>query len=205
MSIDIDDRTRHDLLYRLRWNVLDPTEHIEVATGPPEQAIFVPFLDHPLANESLFNPPLSCIDEINIRDFADKRARDIYYPEEERYKPPTALQIVNSDGSPITLGQFVTELHAYIRHNLEEVKRVKGELYGERVTHADGSQGRNITAGRPVTLPDDVGIFFNNVMPIDRDGSIRLLIKLHAEGEFSWPKGFWATRLLQVGNYEAQQ
>jgi hypothetical protein len=205
MSIDIEDRTRHDLLYRLRWNLLDSAEHIEIATGPLDQIINLPFLGHPLANESLFNPPLSCIDEITIRDFADKEDQDIYYPKEERYKPPTALKITNSDGSPITLGQFVTELHTYVEDNLEELKKVKGEMYGEHVTHADGSYGRNITAGRPVVLPNDVGIFFYTVMPIDRDGSIRLLVRLYAEGEFYWPKGFWAMRLLQVHNREIQQ
>ena len=203
--MNLHQRIRQDLLYRLRWNVLDAAEDIEIATGPYDQTVNMLFFGHPLADKPLFDPPLSCIDEVIIRDFSDKRGRDIYYQEEERYQPPAALRIDNQDGSPITLRHFVTEVHNYVGRNLEEIKRVKGEMYGEPVAHADGTQGKVITFGRPVRLPDSIGIFFDRVMSVNRDGTVRLLLMLHAEGEFSWPKGFWTSRLLRVRNHEARR
>jgi hypothetical protein len=160
MATDVDERLRQDLLFRLRWDLSGAVEDIEIATGSYSQTVNMAFLGHPLADESLFDPPLSCIEQVNIRDLADKENRDIYYPKEQRYQPPAALKINNEDGSPITLQQFVTELHSYVQRNLEEIKKVKGEMYGEPVTHADGTQGRVITAGRPVKLPDDIRILF---------------------------------------------
>lgn len=205
MAISLDRRLRQDLLYRLRWDLSGTTEDIEIATGSYDQTVNMPLLGHPLADEPLFDPPLSCIEQVNVRDLTDKVDRDIYYPKEQRYQPPAALKIDNEDGSPITLRQFVTQFHAYVDRNMEEIKRVKGELYGEPVTHADGTQGRVITAGRPVKLPDDIGIFFDKVMPVGRDGDVWLLVSLYAEGEGSRPNGFWAPRLPFVRVYEARR
>jgi hypothetical protein len=159
MAMSLDRRLRQDLLYRLRWDLSGTVEDIEIATGSYDRTVNMPFFGHPLADEFLFDPPLSCNEQVNIRDLTDKVDRDIYYPKEERYQPPTALKIDNDDGSLITLRQFVTELHAYVHRNLEEIKRVKSELYGKPVTHADGTLGRVVTAGRPVKPPDDVRIF----------------------------------------------
>jgi hypothetical protein len=205
MIVSLDQRIRQDLLWRLCWNLVDAAEDIEIATGPHDRVIKMPLLSHPLANESLFDPPLSCIDQIYIRDFGDQADRDIYYPEEERYKPLAALRIEHGNGFPITLRQFVTELHSYARCHLIELIKVKGVLYGEPVTHADGTQGRVITAGRPVRLPDDISIYFHKVMPLCRNNGIWLSVTVYADGEVSWPGGMWASRLSKVRNYEARR
>jgi hypothetical protein len=205
MITSLGQRIRQDLLWRLRWNVVDAAEDIQIATGPYDQSTNMPFVSHPLANESLFDPPLSCINQIDIRDFGDQVDRDIYYSEEERYKPPAALRIENEDGVPITLRQFVTELHSYAKCHLKELRKVKGVLYGEPVTHADGTQGRVITAGRPVRLPDDIAIYFHKVMPLYRNNGIWLSVTVYADGEVSWPGGMWASRLSKVGNHEARR
>lgn len=73
---------------------------------------------------------------------------------------------------------------------MAELKRVKSEMYGEEVTHADGTKGRMIVAGRPVVLPEDIAIWFSKVMVIKRDGSVGLSVSLWAEGETTWPRGF---------------
>jgi hypothetical protein len=205
MAIDLTRSLREDLLYRMRWDLSGAMEDIEIVTGSYDQTVNMAFLGHPLADESIFDSPLSCIEQITIRDFADLEDMQIYYPKEERYQPPAALKINNENGSPITLRQFVTELHAYVDRNLEEIKRIKGVTYGEPVTHADGTQGRIITAGRPVKLPDDIRIFFNRGMPCDRDGSVHIIVSLFAEGERFWPNGFWAPRLTMIRVYEAQR
>jgi hypothetical protein len=67
---------------------VDAAEDIEITTGPHDRIINMPFLSHPFANKSLYDLPRSCIDRIDIRDFGDQVSRDIFYPVEERYKPP---------------------------------------------------------------------------------------------------------------------
>jgi hypothetical protein len=205
MCSSLDQRVRQDLLWHLRWNLVDAVEDMEIATGPHDRIINMPFLSHPLANESLFDPPLSCIDQIAIRDFGDQADRDIYYPEEERYKPPAALKIENENGVPIQLRQSVTKLHSYARCHLKELRKVKGVMHVEPVTHADGTQGRVITAGRPVRLPDDIGIYFHKVVLLCRNNCICLSVTVYADGEVSWPGGMWASRLSRVRNYEARR
>jgi hypothetical protein len=143
----------------------------------------MPLSTHAHAEASLFEPPLSCIKQINIRDFTDKLDRDIEYPEEQRCKPPIALKIDNEDGSPITVRKSIVEFQAYVQHNMQDLRRIKGEMCGELVKHADGIQGRIITHGRPVELPEDIRFYFNRAMPYDRDDSIGMLISLHTEDE----------------------
>jgi hypothetical protein len=72
MCSSLDQRVRQDLLWRLRWNLVDAAEDIEIATGPHDRIINMPLISHPLANEFLFDPPLNCIDQIDIRDFKDQ-------------------------------------------------------------------------------------------------------------------------------------
>lgn len=200
-------RLREDLLWRLRWNLATPLSQVSLATGPWDHTINVPFLNHTLAEEPLFDTRLSCIDEVFIRDFADKEDREIYYDADEpgRYVPPPQLKIVNANGSAITLRQFVGEVHAYVRLHMEELRRVKGEVYGTHVIHANGTRATEIVCGRPAKVPDDAGIFFYSAMPIHRDGKMRLRVWLLAEGEALWPKDFWETRLRQIGWSEARR
>jgi hypothetical protein len=129
--------------------------------------------------------------------------RDIYYPEEERYEPPAALRIGNEDGFPITLRRFVTKLYVYATYHLKELRQVRSVLYGESVTHADGTQEGVITARCPVRLPDYISIYFPKIMPLCRNNGIWLSVTVHADGEVSWPGGMWANRLSKVRIYEA--
>jgi hypothetical protein len=199
------DSIRQDLLYRLHWNFQAPLEEVTIATGEPtDQATYVPLFGHPLANESLANPPLSCIYELTIRDFGEKQDRQLEpddEPEEEEflYKPPPALKVWNKNGNVITLGQFVTEVHEYVSRNMEEILRVKGELFGELLTHADGSQMRVITEGRPVLLPIDIGVYFVRVRGGMRDGRVILDVTLFADGEWDISMDrFWARQSSQA-------
>jgi hypothetical protein len=62
MVMSLDQRLRQVLLWHLRWNLVDAAEDIEIATGPHDRIINMPFFSHSLANESLFDSPPSCID-----------------------------------------------------------------------------------------------------------------------------------------------
>ncbi|CAO2655985.1 Nn.00g047880.m01.CDS01 [Neocucurbitaria sp. VM-36] len=154
---DMGDRIREDILFRLRWNVLATLDSIEIATRHHNEVVFVPFFGNPSAQESIAQPPLNRV-EVNIGEFLNKRSLD-YGEEEDRYKPPAALIIENVDGSPITVGHYVTQAHAYLNEHIEEIKKVKGELYGKVEKRDDGTTVRSITYGQPY-LPPDTKIFF---------------------------------------------
>jgi hypothetical protein len=187
---------RDNLLKRLQWDVAGPLSGIEIATGPPNQLINESLLDSTLGHEPLYDRLCNRIDEIIIRDFSDREDRDIYYPKEERYKGPPALEINNEDGRPITLRQFVTEAHAYVARNMEELRRVLSTTYGELIIHEDGTREHRTICGRPVKLPDDLRIFFAFVMAFirEKDGKNVIIVRLIAEGGPLWSPSFWANR-----------
>ena len=124
----LNDRLREDLLYRLRWNVLAPLDDIKIRTGAGDPTTDVPLFDSHLANESIANPPISRIDEVYMGDLVTRA--ELRHETEWKLKQPTAPTINNEDDSPITLEQFVKELHAYMNLNMEILKQAKTELYG---------------------------------------------------------------------------
>jgi hypothetical protein len=194
----LNDRIREDLLYRLRWNVLATLDNIEIATGPYDQTTNVPLFGHPLADESIADPPFSRIDEVCIAECLDKVVIRHEIPEEYRYKPPPALTINNEDGNPITLGQFVTQTHAYLNIHIEELKRAKGELYGKV---EEGTLNRSYS-DKPY-LPPNIAFFFSKVSAVQIGQIVRISTHVFAEGQdFRSTDQFWATRLRQAHSHE---
>ncbi|KAF1950075.1 hypothetical protein CC80DRAFT_598496 [Byssothecium circinans] len=178
-------------------NILTSPDSIEIATGPLNQnqtttpTTTVPFLTHAFADESLAQPPLSRIDKVLLADCWGKTDQELFMPEEYRYKPPPALTITNDDGSAITLGQFVSHVHAYLNTHMEEVKKVKGEMYGKLVTKEDGRMVREITYGES-WLPPDISFFFSQVYAMLVGEEVWVSVKVFAEGEFGWDVDrFW--------------
>jgi hypothetical protein len=197
----LNDRIREDLLYRLRWNVFATLDDIEIATGPYDQTTNVPLLGHPLADKSIANPSFSRIDKVYIGECLDKVVVRHEIPEEYRYKPPPPMTINNEDGSPITLGQFVTQTHAYLNIHMKELKRVKGELYGELVKNEDGSWTRSIS-DKPY-LPPNIAFFFSKVWAVQVGQIVQISTLVFAEGQdFRSTDQFWATRLRQAHSHE---
>ncbi|KAH6870097.1 hypothetical protein BKA58DRAFT_171295 [Alternaria rosae] len=192
----LQDRVREDLLYRLRWNVLAPLDDIKIRTGPGDSTTDVPLFEHYLANESIASPPFSRIDEVCVGEYLNRV--DIRYEEHERYKPPPALTIDNANDSPITLGQFAKETHAYLNLHMEELKLAKGMLFGKPsgVTE-DGIVIRTIS-DEPYS-PPDIGFFFMHVAAIQIGKVVRFSTRVFAEGErWRTTDTFWATQLKQA-------
>jgi hypothetical protein len=199
----LTDRVREDILYRLRWNVLATLDDIEIATGPLDQATYVPLFGHPLADESIANPPFSRIDRLCISECLDKVVYRYEIPEEYWYKPPPATTINNEDGSPITLGQFVTKTHAYLNEHMEELKRVKGEIYGEVVRNEDGSFSRMICVDSKPCLPPNIALFFDKVFAVQIDDIVQFSTRVYAEGQDSRSTDqYFATRARQARRCE---
>jgi hypothetical protein len=197
----LTDRIREDLLYRLRWNVLATLDNIEIATGSYDQTTNVPLFGHPLADEPIAVPPFSRIDEVYIAECLDKVDFRHEIPEEYRYKPPPALTINNEDGNPITLGQFVTQTHAYLNVHIEELKKAKGELYGKVVTNEDGTWAR-VISDEPY-LPPNIALFFSKVSAVQIGQIVQFSTHFFAEGENTHSTDqFWATQLRQAHSHE---
>jgi hypothetical protein len=109
------DRIRLEILLRLRWSILGSLEDIRIQTSINEDGTeeCQPLFSHPLAMELLAAPPVSRL-QLNATDITEaKYFRTV--SEDYRYEP---LVIENADGSPITIGNFVTQTH----HHLSEHK-----------------------------------------------------------------------------------
>lgn len=203
---------RKNILYRLRWPILSPLSPIQISTGSisltfdsannrttsldTSRTTLVPLFSSPLADESIFTPPLSRIDEICISECAEKQG---YYDSHDLYDyiAPAPLSICNDDGRPITLGQFVKEVHAYYLANVTAVKDNKAETYG--VLNESG--GRTITCGKPY-LPDNVGFWFHRAFAVGLGERVRVSVDVVVEGD-AWTmrgmEGFWEMQLRKAG------
>jgi hypothetical protein len=193
-------RIRIDLLYRLQWNVFAALENITVSKDTNGQEI-VPFLDDAAADELLADPPLSRV-QVRLDDCEEKRAHD-ENDEEDRYRPPAPLTISNEVGTPITMRQFVTRVHAYFNENKNEIKAVKGESYGRPMYSEDGRVvGREHVYGQNF-MPDDTAIFLNNVLVGGPEDAPVLDLSLFAEGERNVPTdAFWSLQLKKAETHD---
>jgi len=160
------------------------------------------FQDHPLADESLARPPLSRIDAVCIGPCLTRLDMDLEADEEYRYKPPAALTINNEDGSAITLRQFVSEAHAYLNEHMDEIKKLKGEMYGKLEIRDDGTRVRTITYGQSY-FPPDIALFFRRVHAVSIDEAVQISVDVFAEGEFDWTTDeFWTIQRRQAKHCE---
>lgn len=143
--------------------------------------------NHSLAQEPISTPPIARADVLSS-DCGRKVDRDPYY------KPPAPMTINNEDDSPITLGQVVTQAHLYLNEHMEELKTVKGDLYGEIVKQEDGSTKRVVTYGKPY-LPVNIAFLFSRVWAVGIGEVMKLGVAIFAEGEFGESTDeFWATQ-----------
>jgi hypothetical protein len=147
------DRLRQDLLYRLRWNIFGALHDIHVVEEPgnPNTAL-TPLMSHPIAFESLAHPPLAKV-SIHIQCCEEKSAAD-EHEDEWRYQPPAPIVINHEDGSPITLGEFVTQTHAYLNAHREQIFKCEDEMYIRPEDVGDAGDGMKVVG---IGGPDDEG------------------------------------------------
>ncbi|KAF2661572.1 hypothetical protein K491DRAFT_687352 [Lophiostoma macrostomum CBS 122681] len=200
-----DRRLRKDLLYRLHWNIFAALEDIMVSVGTNSQEL-VRFFDHTSANELVTDSSLSWF-EVRIKECENKRAFDLS-AESCRYRPPAPLKFGNEMGSTLTMRQFVTGVHAYLNTHREEIIAVKGEFYGRPLLSSDGTEiGREIMIGHNF-MPNDIDIFFKNILVIGTDSqTLELSLGLHAEGENQreTTDEFWAKQLRDAAMHERRR
>lgn len=205
--IDLSNRIRQDLLYRLRWNIFAVSNEIEITTDPSSSTSYVPLLTHFLAGAPFAEPPLTHIHQVDIKDCAEKARRqnrhiDDLDDETYRYVPPAPLEILNEDDVLITLGPFVTGVHEYLKEHANEIMKVKGETYGKRTVHNDDTQANTVTYGQRY-LPQDAQVYFSGILTIASDESVCVTVKLWVEGELGRsPETFWSTQLGLAKSHE---
>jgi hypothetical protein len=161
--------------------------NIEIVVGAKDEEKTVLLFDHSLADEGISEPGLSRI-EVNSRECLEK-----FYlsydgsPEPDGYRPPPPLIIQNEDGKSITLGQFVTELHAYLNEHLAEVKKA------QRVMAAMPWSETMLFYRRAWTKRTDDGRIIVNVemMPHAPDAELR--------------ERLWTGQLKQAWSYEKRR
>jgi hypothetical protein len=193
---------RDDLFFRLRWNILEPLEEVKIATGTYDQPIYVPLFGHPLADESFADPPISRIERLRHSESDYNDLEILIYSQEEWYKEPPTETIDNED-SPITLGQFITQTHAYLNTQVELIKRSKGKRIGEDYINENGVHVRSFIYGKSC-LPPDTAIFFRRVCAQKIDQIVQVCVKLYAEGEIYdyTTDRFFAVQLQQSRRHE---
>lgn len=141
--VDYLDRLRDDLLERLRWDVFGSLNDIQVKD--PENFL-TPFMGASIASESLASPPFTNI-SVYIDVCEEKHSMD-EHEEEDRYAAPEPLIIDKEDGSPISLHDFVSQVHSYLNANKEEIMQCEDELYMNPVDLGDGVKAAE-------AVPDD--------------------------------------------------
>lgn len=123
---------REDLLCRLRWNIFGEKEDISVDYElDDEPTAPIPFLDHPLASESLAFPPLKRA-HVSIRACEQRedcwfvaKHEGCWYP-----KAPGPFLIENPDGRPLTIKDFVLQLHPNLKAHKEDIIEAERQQYG---------------------------------------------------------------------------
>ncbi|KAH9863551.1 hypothetical protein J1614_009483 [Plenodomus biglobosus] len=112
------DCIKQEVLSRLRWSILGSVEDIYIETelyqdGTDERR---PFLSHPVAMESLTVPPVNRI-QISSEDISGAMHFHLA-PEDYQYEPQT---IENADGSPITIKDFVVQVHNHLNQHRDVI------------------------------------------------------------------------------------
>jgi len=172
---------REDLLYRLRWNLLAPLQDIEITIGPKNEETLVPLFDHLCANAPLSVPS---------RHRLEVLSEDIWTSHEGWHhgddspepdcacKPPPNLVIENADGRPVTLRQFVTQVHPYLNEHMGKVKRALTLFQKD--------------------LPEEKTFLFKRAWNFNTKLRVYLMLKRDAE----YMEEHWATQLDFARRYE---
>ncbi|KAI8937346.1 hypothetical protein NX059_006552 [Plenodomus lindquistii] len=167
---NMDSNIRMDLLYRLRWDLRANLHDVKIMAGHENEEQLVSLFDHSCANESLASPGLSNMEISSAECDKKYEASQNGTPDPDGYFPPPSLFINNEDGKPITLGQFVTQVHEYVNEHIEEIKgalrtwytsSVEGKIFF-KCAHASG------------TGDDDVKVSVSLMPEMDRERMDRL-------------------------------
>jgi hypothetical protein len=130
------DRIRQDILFRLRWDIGGTVEDIELDDGVNDDGTErrVPFMSSALVNESLADPPISHV-SILLQDVHESQSFEYF---DTKY-PYTPLTIHNADKTPITIKDFVEQVHAHFAEHYTYMLRYQEAMNHSAVIAARGN------------------------------------------------------------------
>jgi hypothetical protein len=176
----MDSNIRTDILYRLRWNLRAELHEVKIAVGPVNEEKLVSLFDHPAADMN-FTCTLPGVSRLEVASNECLQKYELSHdgtPEPDGYQPPPSLSIENGDGKPITIRQFITEVHAYMDENMSEIKRA--------------------LRGRYLPWVDDI-IFFRCVYASETGGgNLRVCVSVIPGMDQEKTEKFWATQVSQA-------
>lgn len=203
-AVDYDedpDRIRQDLLSRLHWNIFGPLSEITVRDGPTLALL----AHHAIKSESIAIPPLSKV-TVHMDVCQEKYAMD-EHDEEDRYQPPAPLVIEKPAGTPISIEDFVTHVHAFLNANKEEIFKCEDEFYMLPTRLDDGTTfvgvdpdefnlGDDSRFYRSGNIPANTRFFFDEARfnEVDED-ELEIYVVLFVDGNMGTSfDEFWARR-----------
>lgn len=136
IAVEIDespDRIRQDLFNRLHWEVFGPQSNITVQDGN----VLTSFANHAIGLESIADPPVSRI-TVRIEVCENRSSMDETDEEEYRYQPPEPLVIEKRNGAPISLKEFIDQVHPFLNANKDEIYKCEDENYHQSTEQDDG-------------------------------------------------------------------
>ncbi|RPA74881.1 hypothetical protein BJ508DRAFT_380357 [Ascobolus immersus RN42] len=169
------------ILARLRWPIFEPlisikvleTDH-ESTSAPTTWRNLFENPHHSLAAESITEPPTSRM----LVNCDDVHRHDYWADAEDYDSRPRSLLIENLDGKPISVGQFVEKVHAY----LGGMKDLMWDLFGLLKDEQTRMWVARVSAPDP---GDDnvysVGLVWDNQLDQHWENNMRLLRAAAAE------------------------
>jgi hypothetical protein len=166
------DRIRQHLLLRLRWEISQSLDAIQVETGLDEHAIERRqlFSSSDIATQSLAEPPL-CRATILFMDVLD--AQQFSFTHRKYPYEPVVLE--NPDGRPLTIGDFVRAAHGHLQEHVAIVGQYK---------KSTGLAGRGVE--------DEPRLFVRKVASYAVGDEVAITVNVFADGEGGTSeKVFW--------------
>lgn len=178
---------RQDLLDCLRWNILENPQETKIVSGTDEhgEQMYIPLFEHPIARQSLVQPPQNRV-EILSQDALDARdciAREPgVIPEDFEFTnffDYTSLVIEHEDGSPVTVGEFVIQVHEHMNKFKDIITHSKDRDFWLEV----GKRSKDNEGNEQEDLQQGLKVWFKEAESQTLEGRVCIVVSTVFEGE----------------------
>jgi hypothetical protein len=190
---------RQDLLDCLRWNILENPQETKIMSGINEhgEQMHIPLLEHPIARQSLVQPPQNRV-EILSQDALDARECTAREPgripedfEFTNFFEYTSLVIEHEDGSPVTVGEFVVQVHEHMNKFKDVITHSKDRDFWLEV----GKKSKDNESNDQEDLQQGLKVWFKEAESKTLEGRVCIVVSTDFEGEDGRPIHISAQRI----------
>jgi hypothetical protein len=190
---------RQDLLDCLRWNILEDPQETKIVSGTNEhgEQMYIPLLEHPIARQSLVQPPQNRV-EILSQDALDARDCTAREPgripedfEFTNFFEYTSLVIEHEEGSPVTVGEFVVQVHEHMNKFKDIITHSKDRDFWLEV----GKKSKDNESNDQEDLQQGLKVWFKEAESKTSEGRVCIVVSTDFEGEDSRPIHIRAQRI----------